>query len=43
VGLRNNDGKIGCALYAAEKGFPKDASAAAQLKMCGMRVVRDQR
>jgi uncharacterized protein (DUF2141 family) len=36
VDLRNDNdnGKIGCVLYASEKGFPTDASAAAQMKWC---------
>lgn len=34
VGVRNNNGMIGCALYASEKGFPKDPSAATQTKWC---------
>jgi uncharacterized protein (DUF2141 family) len=34
VDLRNNNGRIGCELYASEKGFPKDHSAALQTKWC---------
>jgi uncharacterized protein (DUF2141 family) len=34
VDLRNDRGKVGCALYASEKGFPRDASAAVQMKWC---------
>lgn len=34
--LRNDDGRIGCALYASEKGFPKDRRAAAQEKWCSI-------
>jgi len=34
VELRNGKGKIGCLLYASAKGFPTDASAAAQVKWC---------
>ncbi len=36
VDLRNNSGQIGCALYASEKGFPKDHSAALQTKWCAI-------
>jgi uncharacterized protein (DUF2141 family) len=34
VDLRNNNGQIGCGLWASEKGFPKDRSAALQTKWC---------
>jgi uncharacterized protein (DUF2141 family) len=34
VGLRDNNGQIGCGLWASEKGFPKDRSIAAQRKWC---------
>lgn len=34
VDLRSSAGKIGCLLYASEKGFPKDASSALQVKWC---------
>jgi uncharacterized protein (DUF2141 family) len=36
VNLRNNNGQIGCELYASEKGFPKDHSAALQTKWCAI-------
>jgi uncharacterized protein (DUF2141 family) len=34
VELRSNSGTIGCALFSAGRGFPKDRSAAAQTKWC---------
>src|ERR1700677_4997899 len=34
VDLRNNNGKVGCSLYASEKGFPKDPTAAVQTTWC---------
>ena len=34
VGLRNNNGQIGCGLWASEKGFPKDRSLAVQTTWC---------
>jgi uncharacterized protein (DUF2141 family) len=34
VDLRNNNGMVGCALYASAKGFPEDPSAAMQTKWC---------
>jgi uncharacterized protein (DUF2141 family) len=34
VDLRNNNGQIGCGLWASEKGFPKDRSVALQTKWC---------
>jgi uncharacterized protein (DUF2141 family) len=34
VELRSNSGRIGCALFSTERGFPKDRSAAAQTKWC---------
>jgi uncharacterized protein (DUF2141 family) len=34
--LRSNAGKIGCMLFASEKGFPKDPGAAAQIKWCSI-------
>jgi uncharacterized protein (DUF2141 family) len=36
VALRNDNGKVGCGLYASEKGFPKDPSAAIQMKWCAI-------
>jgi uncharacterized protein (DUF2141 family) len=32
--LRSSKGQIGCSLFASEKGFPKDPSAALQTKWC---------
>jgi len=32
--LRCNDGQVGCMLYNSAKGFPTDASAAAQKRWC---------
>lgn len=34
VGLRNDHGRSGCALFDSEKGFPKDSSAALQRIWC---------
>jgi uncharacterized protein (DUF2141 family) len=34
VQLRSNSGRIGCALFNTERGFPKDRSAAIQTKWC---------
>jgi uncharacterized protein (DUF2141 family) len=34
--LRSNDGQVGCMLYASEKGFPTDPSAAAQKRWCAV-------
>jgi uncharacterized protein (DUF2141 family) len=34
VELRNNDGKVACALYNSERGFPKDHGAAMQTRWC---------
>ncbi len=34
LALRSNNGVIGCELYASEKGFPKDPTAAVQTKWC---------
>jgi uncharacterized protein (DUF2141 family) len=34
VELRNSNGGVGCALFASEKGFPKDPTAAAQTTWC---------
>jgi uncharacterized protein (DUF2141 family) len=34
VGLRNDHGRSGCALFASDKGFPKDPSAALQRIWC---------
>jgi uncharacterized protein (DUF2141 family) len=36
VGLRSDKGQCGCTLYTAEKGFPKDPSAAAQRTWCAI-------
>jgi len=36
VGLRNDHGKVGCALYASEKGFPRDRGAAVQVRWCAI-------
>ena len=36
VSLHNNNGQIGCGLYASEKGFPKDRSAAVQTRWCAI-------
>jgi uncharacterized protein (DUF2141 family) len=34
VGLRNDHGRSGCALFGSEKGFPKDSSAALERVFC---------
>ncbi len=34
VGLHNDHGRAGCALFASEKGFPKDSGAALQRIWC---------
>jgi uncharacterized protein (DUF2141 family) len=34
VPLRSNSGRVGCALFNSERGFPKDHSAAMQTKWC---------
>ncbi|HSY22834.1 MAG TPA: DUF2141 domain-containing protein [Polyangiaceae bacterium] len=34
VGLRNDHGRTGCALFGSEKGFPKDSDAAVQRVWC---------
>ena len=34
VGLRNDHGRSGCALFDSEKGFPKDTRAARQRNWC---------
>ena len=34
VGLRNDHGRSGCALFASEKGFPTDSKAALQSVWC---------
>jgi uncharacterized protein (DUF2141 family) len=34
VGLRNDHGRCGCALFDSEKGFPKDTRAARQRNWC---------
>src|SRR5262249_28782683 len=36
VSLRSNNGRIGCGLYASEKGFPKDRGAAIQTRWCAI-------
>ncbi len=32
--LRNDRGRVGCALYSRERGFPTEPAAAAQLRWC---------
>lgn len=32
--LRNDKGKVGCALFASAKGFPDEPDAAAQIRWC---------
>jgi uncharacterized protein (DUF2141 family) len=34
VGLRSNNGQVGCTVYNSAKGFPTDASAALQRRWC---------
>jgi uncharacterized protein (DUF2141 family) len=34
VGLHSDHGRAGCALFASEKGFPKDSAAALQRVWC---------
>ncbi len=34
LAVRNDAGQVGCTLYTAETGFPKDPTAAAQRKWC---------
>src|SRR5450432_3879982 len=36
LGLRSDKGQVGCGLYASEKGFPKDPTAAAQTRWCAI-------
>jgi uncharacterized protein (DUF2141 family) len=36
LSLRNSNGQVGCSLYASEKGFPTDSSAALQRKWCAI-------
>ena len=32
--LRNGNGQVGCALFASERGFPKEEQQASQRKLC---------
>jgi uncharacterized protein (DUF2141 family) len=34
LGTRNDNGQVGCLLFASENGFPKDPNAAVQRKWC---------
>ena len=34
LGLRNDDGQVGCLLFGSAKGYPKDPNAALQRKWC---------
>jgi uncharacterized protein (DUF2141 family) len=36
VDLRSNNGKIGCALFNSDRGFPKDRNTALQTKWCAL-------
>ncbi|MFT3775942.1 MAG: DUF2141 domain-containing protein [Minicystis sp.] len=36
VNLRNDSGRVGCGLWASEKGFPRDRSVALQTRWCSI-------
>jgi uncharacterized protein (DUF2141 family) len=36
LGLRNSAGQVGCMLFASDKGYPKDSTAAMQRKWCSI-------
>ena len=34
AGLRSNDGQVGCSLHNSAKAFPRDATAAVEVRFC---------